>query len=75
VSWGRRLARVVGERQCDERSKAVVKEQFHKRKTHRVTAEETRRLAQSDRCTEGSLIGGQDLQDEEFGVGVGEGET
>ena len=30
-------------------------------------------MDQPDRCEEGSLIGGQDLQEEELGTGVAEG--
>ena len=75
MCWGRRLARGVGESQKEERSKGAVKEKFHKRKTHRAATEETRRMAQPDRGEEGSLIGGQGLQEEELGDGMAEGAT
>ena len=44
---------------------------FHERKTRTSSTEETCGLAKSDSSNEGSLISGQDLQEEELGVGLG----
>ena len=66
------MAEVVGYAR-KQGSKAIGKDKFVERKTQKSMAEETCGLAESDRSKEGPLIGGQGLQDEELGVGLGEG--
>ena len=73
MGWGRRLAK-GGQRERETRRETnEAEEKFLKRKTHKATFKETRGLAQTDRCKEGPFISKQGLQDEELGVGLGEG--